>query len=151
MKRNPMLVALMDEYTKAVRELQQVLLPIQNEDFILVRDENTKDPDCKSIQSVVKHTVEAGYQYASYFDPTLPIQLEELPTSQSALHFLDKILDETHHALTNWYEKSQDEIDLITFDVSWGVTYTIEQLLEHAIVHILRHRRQVEHFLKAKN
>ena len=31
--------------------------------------------------------------------------------------------------------------------VSWGQSYDIEQLMEHAIVHILRHRRQIERFL----
>jgi len=32
---------------------------------------------------------------------------------------------------------------------SWGENYDFEQLLEHAIVHILRHRRQIERLLKA--
>jgi len=32
--------------------------------------------------------------------------------------------------------------------VNWGQQYDIEQLLEHAIVHIMRHRRQVENFIK---
>ena len=31
--------------------------------------------------------------------------------------------------------------------VSWGQQYNVEQLMEHAIVHILRHRRQIERFL----
>ena len=30
--------------------------------------------------------------------------------------------------------------------VRWGQTYDVEQLLEHAIVHILRHRLQIELF-----
>ena len=29
---------------------------------------------------------------------------------------------------------------------SWGQVYDIEQIIEHAIVHILRHRRQIEKF-----
>ena len=32
------------------------------------------------------------------------------------------------------------------FKVRWGQTYDVEQLYEHAIVHILRHRRQIERF-----
>jgi len=31
--------------------------------------------------------------------------------------------------------------------VKWGQLYDVEQLFEHAIVHILRHRRQIERFL----
>ena len=30
--------------------------------------------------------------------------------------------------------------------VRWGQKYDVEQLFEHAIVHILRHRRQIELF-----
>ena len=32
--------------------------------------------------------------------------------------------------------------------VNWGQQYDVEQLMEHAIVHILRHRRQIESFIK---
>ena len=31
--------------------------------------------------------------------------------------------------------------------VRWGQSYDVEQLFEHAIIHILRHRRQIEKFL----
>jgi hypothetical protein len=31
--------------------------------------------------------------------------------------------------------------------VAWGQSYDVEQLFEHAIVHILRHRTQIERFL----
>ena len=31
--------------------------------------------------------------------------------------------------------------------VRWGQQYDVEQLIEHAIVHVLRHRRQIERFL----
>ena len=31
--------------------------------------------------------------------------------------------------------------------VRWGQQYDVEQLYEHAIVHILRHRRQIERFI----
>ena len=35
--------------------------------------------------------------------------------------------------------------------VRWGQLYDPEQLMEHAIVHILRHRRQIENFLEQLN
>jgi chromosomal replication initiation ATPase DnaA len=35
----------------------------------------------------------------------------------------------------------------LKIQVRWGQLYDIEQLMEHAIVHILRHRRQIERFL----
>jgi len=32
--------------------------------------------------------------------------------------------------------------------VRWGQQYDVEHLLEHAIVHILRHRRQIQKFIQ---
>ena len=32
--------------------------------------------------------------------------------------------------------------------VRWGQQYDAEQLLEHAIVHILKHRRQIQRFIQ---
>jgi hypothetical protein len=37
-----------------------------------------------------------------------------------------------------------DEVLKLEFKVSWGSTYNPEILLEHAICHLLRHRRQLE-------
>ena len=41
--------------------------------------------------------------------------------------------------------EESDNIKKLT--TRWGQMYNIEQLLEHAIVHVLRHRRQIERFL----
>jgi hypothetical protein len=38
-------------------------------------------------------------------------------------------------------------METIFFKTRWGVDYNIDQLFEHAIVHVLRHRRQIEKFL----
>lgn len=41
---------------------------------------------------------------------------------------------------------TDDEMQNVYFKTRWCVNYNIDQLLEHAIVHILRHRRQIEKF-----
>jgi uncharacterized protein YlzI (FlbEa/FlbD family) len=38
-----------------------------------------------------------------------------------------------------------------TIKVNWGQCYDVEQLMEHAIVHVLRHRRQIEKFKERLN
>ena len=57
------------------------------------------------------------------------------------------MLEYTAQTLTGRREMTDDEIKRITMPTGWGVTYNLEQLLEHAIVHILRHRRQIEKFM----
>ena len=42
---------------------------------------------------------------------------------------------------------SAEEISRVVVKTRWGPVYDAEGLLEHAIVHILRHRRQLERFI----
>ena len=44
---------------------------------------------------------------------------------------------------------SDEEMEAVRIQSPWRVVYDLEQMLEHAIVHILRHRRQIERFLQA--
>ena len=39
---------------------------------------------------------------------------------------------------------TDEEIQALSFTVRWGPRYDPEMLLEHAVCHLLRHRRQLE-------
>ena len=41
----------------------------------------------------------------------------------------------------------EEEASSLQIRSGWGPLYDFEQLFEHAIVHVLRHRRQIERFL----
>jgi uncharacterized damage-inducible protein DinB len=60
---------------------------------------------------------------------------------------LVSMLEYTVQTLEGRWEMTDEEIEGITLQTGWEVTYNLEQLLEHAIVHILRHRRQIEKFM----
>ena len=47
------------------------------------------------------------------------------------------------------WDISEDEAEAMRIQSGWGTVYDLEQLLEHAVVHMLRHRRQIERFLGA--
>ena len=49
----------------------------------------------------------------------------------------------TEGALDGLYEAGEEAIFAIRFPVRWGPTYDPDMLLEHAICHLLRHRRQI--------
>jgi hypothetical protein len=44
---------------------------------------------------------------------------------------------------------NEDQIFALSFTARWGEHFNLEQILEHAICHILRHRRQAEMWLAA--
>ena len=141
----------MDEYERAAADLSAILRRISDEEFERVRDLETQDEGCRSIQTIMHHVVRAGYGYASYIreafgeEPNRP----DLPLGkrQEALDRLEVMLAYTSATLEGKWEMSDEQITSVKMRTVWGVVYDLEQLLEHAIVHILRHRRQIERFL----
>jgi len=154
MKRTRMLGALMDEYERSTIDLKKILTNLSQEEFKVIKDSKTENPDCRSIQTLLFHMVQSGYTYANYINTIYDGEWLEykkpITTPQESIQELDQMLAYTDQALMDKYNKSSDEINSWSFDTRWGTTFNIEQLLSHAIVHILRHRRQVEGFLKKK-
>ena len=143
--------ALMDEYERAASELTRLVEQIPDGDFARVVDSQTKDEDCRSIQTIMSHVVSAGYGYADYIREQLSIMSTrpqpKLLSRQESLEQLQEVLRYTIQTLEGRWEMSAEEISGIVINSRWGAVYDAEGLLEHAIVHLLRHRRQIEKFI----
>jgi uncharacterized damage-inducible protein DinB len=70
--------------------------------------------------------------------------VKRLLSHREALQEFDAMLTYTIETLDRQWELTDDQIQSVVMPSRWGVTYDLEQLLEHAIVHLLRHRRQIE-------
>ena len=68
MKKNGMLIALMEEYQRAAKDYKEVLATIPEALFQRIIDKETKDADCKSIQTITFHLIRSGYTYANYIN-----------------------------------------------------------------------------------
>jgi len=140
--------ALMDEYERASSDLRLVLQEISEDEFVRILDPHTSDESCRSVQTIMTHVVRAGYGYADYIREKLGIPsaspADQLIPRSEALARFDAMLDYTVTTLEGHWEMTEDQMMTIAIDSRWGVRYDLEQLLEHAIVHILRHRRQIE-------
>ena len=144
--------ALMDEYERASSDLKLLFRNLSEERFIEILDTQTKDEDCRSAQTIMKHVVGAGYGYADYIRGALGIvstspdrRLLSLAEVEAQI---DAMLEYTEHTLEGRWEMTDEEMTSVVIDSRWGVRYDLEQLLEHAIVHILRHRRQIERLMQ---
>jgi hypothetical protein len=144
--------ALLSEYEKAILELKNVIKNISNEDLVFVIDSKTNNPDCKSIQTVLSHIISSGYSYCIYIrnfrnENILRPEKINRKVSSEYLIDLDNVIKFTQETFS---EISNDELERFTesekINTSWKQTYDIEQMMEHAIVHVLRHRRQIENF-----
>src|SRR5436305_12724436 len=144
--------ALMDEYERAGEELARLIRGLTDDEFEAVRDLRTKDEECRSIRSVVHHVVTSGYSYALYLRAAFSEQgsRPEVPlgTRTESVAQLKAMLAYTASTLEGRWEMQDDQISEARIKSRWGQTYDLEQMLEHAIVHVLRHRRQIERFLR---
>ncbi|HEX4965469.1 MAG TPA: DinB family protein [Thermoanaerobaculia bacterium] len=149
--RQGWLGALMDEYERAAGELTRILEGISDEDYALVRDTETRDEQCRSIRTILTHVLGAGYGYAGMLRKAWGLErigyAREAVARADAPAALRAMLDHTVATLEGKWSLSEDEGAALQIRSGWGAVYDLEQLLEHAIVHVLRHRRQIERFL----
>jgi uncharacterized damage-inducible protein DinB len=143
--------ALIDEYERAALELKRTVEQISEDDFVRIIDPQTSDENCRSIRSIMTHVVSSGYGYADHIRQMFSISSGHPPVQpssrQESIEQLASMLEYTAQAMEGKWEMRDEEIEGITMETGWGVTYNLEQVLEHAIVHLLRHRRQIEKFI----
>ena len=141
----------MDEYERAVWELRRLVEQIDEADAVRVVDPTTEDEDCRSVQTIMSHVVNAGYGYADLlrkqFSVTSTRPPRALLSPREYVEQLDAVLAYTDETLEGRGQMTYEEMSGAAIKAGWGPTYDVEQLLEHAIVHVLRHRRQIEKFM----
>lgn len=147
--------SLMDEYERAAFELKFIVQNTGEEDYTRIADAETKNEDCRSIQTIMNHVVRSGYAYANYIRK--PLSMNVLPIENKQIAHteigdeIDKMLAYTIEIFDGRWKMTDEQMTNTTIS-RWGGVYNIEQMIEHAIVHALRHRRQIEKFLlKFKN
>ena len=145
--------ALLDEYEKAIKELILVIKDISNDQLTTIVDHQTEDEDCRSIQTILTHVVRAGYAYATYIrnhqgENLIFQKPNHLDSSDNYVEAIKEMFQYTELVFKDYptikLEENESSNKML---VSWGQFYNVEQMMEHAIVHVLRHRRQIERFL----
>ena len=145
--------ALMDEYERAALEIKSLVETVSEEDYTRVADAGTKDADCRSIQTIMNHVIHAGYGYANAIRRKISMPHEPLGDERRQIakreigDEIDKVLAYTVETLEGRWEMSYAELEEFVVERKGNFSENLEQLLEHAVLHVLRHRRQIEKFL----
>ncbi len=147
--------ALMDEYERASGDLAAIIKKLSQSEFEKILDPQTKDEDCRSVQTIINHIIRSGYGYANSIRRATN-QNEIKPVIQAgspeeSLVQFDKMLKYTVETLEGKWKMSYDEMFNTMVTASDGTKSNLEARLEHAIVHILRHRRQIEKLFKSNS
>ncbi len=144
----------MDEYERATNEYKQVIISLSEERYRQILDAVTEDEDCRSVESITNHVIRAGYGYANYIRKQFnqPLQsrkdVYDVPDPATAGIELEKMLAYTIETLEKLPDLSLEDILQNIIKTTWQQQYDFEQLVEHGIVHLLRHRRQIQKLLE---
>ena len=142
--------AILDEYERAIKELQYVISKISDIDLAAIIDPHTSDINGKSIRNILAHVIGSAFSYAIYIresiDHAVPRPgLRHRDTALEYIQDLDEVIVFTRDTFKTIYDYSLEQFDYPDkIKTKWGQSYDIEQMMEHAIVHVLRHRRQIE-------
>lgn len=142
--------ALLDEYEKAISALQEVISTIPDHALTIITDPQTADENCRSVQTILSHVVNSGFGYATSIHNLRGHQLARPAktfhlTTNEYLEDLTRVFIFTEKIFEAFKDDELEQMDdALKIKAGWGQVYDIEQMAEHAIVHILRHRRQIE-------
>jgi hypothetical protein len=144
--------ALLDEYERVIKELQHVIADMTDTELARIVDTTTTDDNCRSVQTILSHVVNSAHSYAIYvlhaygyqmvrpekrYHPSAAMYITDLTAAFQFTEMVFRDIKDTE------LEQPDNDKKIMT---RWGQVYDIEQLMEHAIVHIMRHRRQIEKF-----
>ena len=144
--------AMTDEYEKALNELKALLQNLSNEVFIEIRNSSVEE-DFQSARNITLHVVRSGHSYANYirkrFGNQVLHQEIKINNIDEAITELDKMFQYTLATFEDKWLLTDEELLSTIIKTSWS-TYDLEAIIEHAIVHVLRHRLQIEKLLTKK-
>lgn len=147
------IAAILEIYTNAVQELQQLIHNCTPEQLTAISNPHSTNPECISVQAVLTHVVSAGYSYCVYIrqlkDPAIQrppkVLFETAAAYETALNDVLQYTKITFETLTD--TDLEDQSPNALMHTTWGQVYDREQIMEHAIVHIWRHIRQIRQML----
>lgn len=140
--------ALMSIYSRALEDFRKLITRIPDEQFAPPIQDETRTPRFRSIRDIVDHVVAAAYEYMFLVRDIAGIPLRPIPVPpclENKAQYADAIgaiAENTASLLA--HVKDVDDYARTFVTASWGTPYNLEQVLEHAIVHVLRHQRQLE-------
>ena len=138
--------ALADEYERNLEELKAVVRAIPPGEF-RASTAREGEQDFLTHGGIVQHVVLSGYAYANYirrrFNQETEVCASKVASPAEALVALDAMFAYTLQTFEGKWNLTDEQMLNTLIKTSWSF-YDLEGLIEHAIVHVARHRRQIE-------
>ena len=142
--------ALMDEYARAAEDFCRVVENFDPARFAAKRA--SSNPNTVSPHAICVHVCGAAHRYAHYIRKARGVDFVEryemdpslLGSPQDLRELLAAAIVLTEATVEPLLRASEEDVQELSFSVRWGPRYDPEMMMEHAVCHLLRHRRQLE-------
>ena len=132
------------------RELRAFLATFRRAQAWGVTLPETKDPDYASLDALLRHVLGAAGGYLKWTAKVLDLPdpgVDKVPSVEAidaeAEAYLEHVLDRWWSPLHDVPEKHFEE----AYPSNWGTPYSVDAMLEHAVVHPMRHAFQLEELM----
>jgi len=110
------------------------------------------DADYQSPNHLVGHVARAARGYLTWIGEQLGRPVKDVDPETDSLKIAPRVKEFVAEVLAAWRRHLPAVVDAdlepATYKSRWGTPMTIEAMLEHAVVHPMRHRIQLERILK---
>lgn len=120
----------------------------KNKNIVLPK---TEDPDYESMETLLHHVFRAARGYMTWIceklnlpDPGIKVAPEATSVEEEADEYLQHLLEKWQLPLT---EVEEEKFHPQTYTSRWGAEYCIDAMLEHAVMHPIRHEFQLKNLM----
>jgi hypothetical protein len=140
----------MDEYARAAEDFCRAVEAFDPARFAAERASD--NPNTRSPHAICVHVCGAAHRYAHYIRKARGVEFIEryeldpsrVGSPQDVRGLLAEAITFTEGTVEPLLRATEADIQALSFTVRWGPRYDPEMILEHAVCHLLRHRRQLE-------
>jgi hypothetical protein len=111
----------------------------------------THDPAYASLDTLLRHVLGAARGYMTWMCEVLELQDPEIRALPDASELSRQADDYMEHVLERWRTPLQgvgdDRLETPEYPSRWQTRYCIDAMLEHAVMHPIRHAFQLEELM----
>jgi uncharacterized damage-inducible protein DinB len=142
------LVLLHDEH------LRRFLVVWKQARAVSVRLPQTDDPDYASLDTLLHHVLRAARGYMTWMCEVLELPDPEIRAAPDAAALSSEADSYMEHVLEKWRAPLQDigddRLETPEYPSRWQTCYCIDAMLEHAVMHPIRHAFQLEELMRMR-
>jgi uncharacterized damage-inducible protein DinB len=111
----------------------------------------TDDEDYKSLDTLLRHILRAARGYMTWMCEKLNLPDPEIAKTPEPDEIESTVDEYVKHLLEKWClplaEIQEDKFHTKTYTSRWGTDYCIDAMLEHAVMHPIRHEFQLRNLI----